>query len=217
MFPKMLNKKLLINTLCEELGYEGYKASVMRDVYIIEKKYKNGIKEAFTFNEYDDWDKRGMMPSVTIRKSFPEVDKILKRHYKNNNLSTILLYTLEKYFFNPGHKDIYFPDMESIKEGAKYFDKVIKENGFPFFERYRTIEDIYKDTIKIEDDYDKLHKLFNYPADIKHLVIKRLVGDPGWEDYGEMLLSKYEVYSRSGTLGVYTPALKSIIEELKSM
>lgn len=73
---------------------------------------------------------------------------------------------------------------------ATELKKIFENHVLPFFDRYKTLQDILDTTEKLP--MAEMSKFIGQPLPFRRMIIKKLCNDPGYDDYYKMVVDFYK-------------------------
>lgn len=153
-------------------------------------------------------------------KKFDEVENILGRYYRKHGigLQNYTIFSTSRRFENITEIDIAKPtDIEKVLPQLR---TMIYDDILPFFETYKTIEDVHKELTTYGNDFDKINRFLFTPQPIRRMIIKRLFSDSDWDEFAMNLTNSIVTRSKqepNSQIAVYAQFLPTLYEELKEM
>ena len=151
-------------------------------------------------------------------KALDPIEKILRRYYNKYNLgfqhTTIHVQTRWKSELSK----IEIQQESDITKAIPYLREMVYEDILPFFEKYQTVEQVYKEMESLEKS--KIANFIFHPPTIRMMIIKRLVNDPKWEEFAFGVINNYKKWSEEPNGAAYKPFaqfLPELFKELKEM
>jgi hypothetical protein len=99
-------------------------------------------------------------------------------------------------------------DFELIKKDLK---TLIDLGAMAFFERYKTLEQVFVDSEKMK--IEEVARFIGQPLPLRRMIIKKLCGDKSFDDYSKIIIDHFKKENRSDFLKLSSDLYKLLKDD----
>lgn len=151
--------------------------------------------------------------------SFPEVESLIDKYYRKYRLNYEIR-TVYKTSQSTNIDRIELVSVSDIPSVIPYLRDMVYDDILPFFDKYQTLTQVYEELERLGDDIPQVNKFIFSPQPIRRMIIKRLVNDPQWEEFGKKTVNNYIKNSTgpyAATFAPFAQFLPELFQELQEM
>jgi hypothetical protein len=173
---------------------EGFER-LIKDENIFVRERDNKIERMdYTGREY--FPHGAYLQGIIVSISFYSVENILneildkynvQQCYGNSTIHSVLN-DIEGIDYSKFETKIH--DDASFQVVAEEIKKIVEYGAMPFFEKYQTLEDVFRETEKMT--IKQMVNFIGQPLPQRRMVIKKLCNDPNYDEYVKWLINYYK-------------------------
>lgn len=162
-----------------------------------------------------------LSPAIGCRKCFNEVEDILEKYfirYKINYGRNTIHHSSRR------EEDLDKRTVANPQDFIKILPELramVYEDILPFFEKYKSLNDIYQQLEEFGNDFGQINKLLFNPQPIRRIIINKLCGDGDWKEKAIAVRASFVEASKTGQYmemySSYAQIIAALIEELDEM